>query len=282
MKSNSLLFYSMKEDSLKNNILDLLSIKYPLTLTDIHKEVCNNHNIRVSYQAIRKAVNQLLESGCLIKVEKTQFQINIEWLKGLADKIKNIEANYQGKVRFSKTVFTKANEGINVLVAKDGIVRDKLREEKFNHLLKQLIKIYQEEFKLHNILQKDENEVLDYLLRVHKQNEILIFLINDKVIGGTVFEKKDESYDKKHTVWKLKHFAFSKDVDKKTEKLIMKEIEDRLKKKSESIKIQLNLSENEKRQIKMFEGFGFKCEGVLKNHYRVGENMYIYSKLYSG
>ena len=281
MKPNSILFYSLKENSIKNNVIDLLSVKWPLTLTEMHKAICQDQNLKVSYQAIRKAVKQLQEDGCLVQIDKTKFQINIEWLKSLGDKIRSIETNYQGKFSFPKTVFAKKGKGINVLVAKDGIVRDKLREEKLNHLLKKLISIYRKEFGPHNIFRKNQSEVLDYLLRVQKQNEILIFLIDDKVVGGTVFEKKDESLEGDHMVWKLKHFALIRGLSLKIEKAIMKEIEDRLRKKSKSMKIQLNLSENEQIQIKMFESFGFIREGVLENHYRVGENMYIYSKLYS-
>ena len=33
--------------------------------------------------------------------------------------------------------------------------------------------------------------------------------------------------------------------------------------------------------IELFKRYGFKQEAILKNHYRVGETMYIYSKLLS-
>ena len=82
-------------------------------------------------------------------------------------------------------------------------------------------------------------------------------------------------------VWKLKHFALSQIVDKTREKAIFHEVKERLQQKSKSMKIQLNLSEKEEKYITMFKSFGFRREGTLENHYRVGEKMLIYSKLFS-
>ena len=46
-----------------------------------------------------------------------------------------------------------------------------------------------------------------------------------------------------------------------------------------SIKIQLNLSETEKKYIRLFKKRGFKEEAVLKDHYRIGEHMHIFAKV---
>ena len=280
MGANDLLSYAFSESSLKTSIIEILTVKWPLPVNEIHKAVPTGKSGKVSYQAVRKALNQLLSEGCLVISDK-KYQINTEWIKNLSNQVKQIEANYQGKFVFQQTIFEKEGSKVNVLVAKDGIVRDTLREEVLIQLLKELIPICREEFGPHNIFSKDEDYIIDYLLNVQKEKEILVFLHGDKVIGGTVFEKKDESISEDHTVWKLKHFALSKGLPKDVERGVMDEIEERLMKKSKSIKIQLNLSEKEERAIERFQRFGFTLEGTLKDHYRVGENMYIYSKVYS-
>ena len=210
-----------------------------------------------------------------------KYQINTEWIKNLSNQVKQIEANYQGKFFFQQTIFEKAGSKVNVLVAKEGIVPDTLREEMLNQLLKELIPICREEFGPHNIFSKDGDYIIGYILGVQKEKEILFFVHEDKVIGETVFENKDESVSEDHTIWNLKHFALSKGLPADVERGVMDKIEESLMEKSKSIKIQLNLSEREDRAIERFQRFGFSLEGTLKDHYQVGENMYVYSKVYS-
>ena len=52
-----------------------------------------------------------------------------------------------------------------------------------------------------------------------------------------------------------------------------------IRKTAPSIKIQLNLSETEKKYIRLFKKRGFKEEAVLKDHYRIGEHMHIFAKV---
>ena len=164
---------------------------------------------------------------------------------------------------------------------KDSILRDRLQETALVGFLKDIIPILKEELNPHNIFQKSEDEVLSYLLGIQKEHEVFIAVVDSVVVGGTVLEKKDETTDGQHTVWKLKHFVLHKNIDPEVEQKLIREIEERLKRKSKSIKIQLNLSEREGRYIELFKRYGFKQEAILKNHYRVGETMYIYSKLLS-
>ncbi|MBU1976745.1 MAG: hypothetical protein KKA62_02190 [Nanoarchaeota archaeon] len=178
----------------------------------------------------------------------------------------------------SKTILNKEGNKFNVIIAKNGLLRDIMMEKTLVNYLKDLIPILKKEINPHNIFQKNEDEVLTYLLNIQKEHEFFIALINEKVIGGTVLEKKDESIRGDHKVWKLKHFALSEDIEKNTEKEIISEIENRLKKKSKSLKIQVNLSEKETRAIELFKRNNYKKEATLDNHYRINEKMFIYAK----
>ena len=159
MKDSTLLFYSLKENSIKMMVLELLSVKWPLSINEIHKAICKANNLKVSYQAVHKAVKQLWSQDSLA-TENHKYQINLESLKELSEKLQQIEANYLGEVISSKTVFKKEGKIINLLIVKEGIVQDKLRDQRLNQLLTELIKIYRDEYPQHNIFQNKDNEII--------------------------------------------------------------------------------------------------------------------------
>ncbi len=274
-----MMFYLVNEHSLKNIIINLLALKSPQNTNDLHKLIKKDFKLNLSYQAIHKTIKQLVKEKCLLEHQKN-YSINPEWIKEVSNFVKKIEAGVQGKKFITQTTINKSKSKLDVIIAREGILRDKLRDQELHLLIKEFIPILKEEHKVHNIFHKPVEEVLTYLLNIQKEHELFIALIDDKVVGGCVLEKKDESMDEKHKVWKLKHLALKKELTFAQEKEILSEIEDRLKHKSPSMKIQLNLSEKEKRYIDIFKKHGYKKEGTLENHYRVGENMYIYSKLF--
>lgn len=273
-----LLFYSLQDKSLKNIIINLLSINWPQSTNELHQAIQSQCKLNISYQAVHKVVKQLQENSCVLRIDK-KYKINEEWIEDLSRIIRQIGASQQGKFRISKTLFNKEKNKFNVIIAKDNILRDKLHEQALVSYLRELIEIYQEQLNPHNIFQKPVEEVLQYLLSIQKEHEFFIALIDNRVVGGTVLEQKDESSKEDHKIWKLKHFALKNGLDEEIEREIVLEIEQRLKNKSKSVKIQLNLSEKEKRYIDLFHKYGFKKEGTLEDHYRVGEKMFIYSKL---
>lgn len=280
MEKEVLKFYALKESSIKQIILDILSIKWPISVSEIHKMVCSGRDIKISYQAVHKSVKELYKAGCVVQ-EKNKYQINMEWLRQVSNKLQQIEANYQGEFLFPKTLFQEGKSRVNILIAKEGIVRDRLRDQRLYHLLRELLQVYREEYPTHNIFHRKESEAIEYLLESQTKNELLVFTINNKVAGGTILRRITESRKDNHSSWKLKHFALRKTISEEIEAELMGEIEDRLRKKSNSVKIQLNFSSKEKRYINFFKKYGFKKEGTLKNQYRLGETMYIYSKLFT-
>ena len=272
------LFYALKDKSLKSAIIHLLTLNWPQSTNDLHQAVKREFHLKISYQAVHKAVRQLQEDEVLLS-EGKKYRLNEEWIKEVSRTIAQIESRYQGKFLVSKSLLNKRKGKFNVIIAKDGILRDKLHEQALVNYIREWVPILREELNPHNLFQKPEEEVLQYLLSIQKEHELFLALVDSKVIGGTVLEKKDESIKGDHQVWKFKHFAFRKGLNDDVEGEIMAEIEDRLRKKSKSTKIQLNLAQTESRYLKLFEKYGFKKEATLENHYRVGENMFIYSKL---
>ena len=191
--------------------------------------------------------------------------------------MQQIEANYQGEFLFPKTIIREKGEVVNILVAKEGIIRDVFREERLYSVLKELLKVYKQEFPIHNIFHRTESEAIEYLLETQKKNELVIYTYNNKVIGGVFLDKKASSLKDGHMVWKLKHFVVDKNCPLNVEVSFFDEIKKRLLKKSHSVKIIVHLSDKEDYLINLFKKYHFKKEGTLKDYYRAGESTYIYS-----
>lgn len=62
------------------SILLTLSKEYPLSIIALYKRITVNFGTRVSYQAVHKKVNKLLERGIIVQEDKF-FKLNIFWVK---------------------------------------------------------------------------------------------------------------------------------------------------------------------------------------------------------
>lgn len=67
-------------DNVKNLVFSILTSEYPLNLITLTKLIKKQYGRDVTFQAVRKAVLQLVEVGVLLRTEK-QFFINKEWVK---------------------------------------------------------------------------------------------------------------------------------------------------------------------------------------------------------
>ncbi|MCR4369175.1 MAG: hypothetical protein NUV67_04690 [archaeon] len=63
----------------KARILDLLSEKYPLTTTQIHKELEKKYSHKASYQAVHRALKELIEQGVIENAGG--YFINHAWVR---------------------------------------------------------------------------------------------------------------------------------------------------------------------------------------------------------
>lgn len=143
--------------------------------------------------------------------------------------------------------------------------------------LKELIPIYKEAFKIHNIFEKSEQEILDYLEVKFNENRFLIAKENGKVIGGLLL--KEVRTIKTHSLWKINHLAVSLDArDKGITTRLMDTVERAIKEVSETAKIEVFVSNNEKATLPFYKGLGFIEEGMLRSHYRYNENVFVLGK----
>ena len=77
--------------STKSLIIDLLGTNFPLSLTQIYKEIIKTKII--SYQAVHKTIKELVEEKILEKFGK-QYLLNKEWVHNQTKQFTNHYANY--------------------------------------------------------------------------------------------------------------------------------------------------------------------------------------------
>lgn len=82
----------------KDAVISILTIEWPLSLRAIFYKIKAKYNYGFSYQAVFKAVKELVEIGVLIERDK-KYEINIEWVKRLQSFTDVVETNYYAKER---------------------------------------------------------------------------------------------------------------------------------------------------------------------------------------
>lgn len=135
-----------------------------------------------------------------------------------------------------------------------------------------LVKFYRRNFKIHNIFQRPEQEVLSYLMSQGTKYPVYIF--KDKIIRGAVVLVNNLSSSDSHKVWKLRHFVFD---SQKIGKELLEFSEKEIKKHSNTAKIEITVSVIEE-LFDFLAKQGYEREGTLKNHYRWGEDSFVFSK----
>jgi hypothetical protein len=68
-----------KEDNLKNLVFTILSKEYPLKIIELTNLIKKRYGKSVTFQAVRKAILELVQEGILTKKEK-EFFINKNWV----------------------------------------------------------------------------------------------------------------------------------------------------------------------------------------------------------
>jgi len=83
------------EGSAKKNIIFLLSQEWPLGVKEIHSKL-ERQGITVSYQAVHKAVGELVDQGILGK-RGSEFQLNEDWIQSNKQFFEKLGKDYENK-----------------------------------------------------------------------------------------------------------------------------------------------------------------------------------------
>lgn len=261
------------KESVKKTILGILSVKWPLAVNELHKAVREKHFSTVSYQAVHKTLKQLQEEGCVEKITK-KYQISPAWIKAVAENISLISKNYNVDAGRKAPYF-------NVILAKDDFISSKIKKENVASVLRKLVTIFKNAFRRHNIFELDDEEILDYLLEMQRNNEILMLQIAGEIAGGAVLEKMEDIPRDRFQRWDIRHFACKKDVPRSEKKKFIAQIEQRVKRKQYRTKLHITMAETEKEYLGLFLLAGFRREALFYEHFRPNERAFMYSKIIS-
>ncbi|MBT4540800.1 hypothetical protein HOC35_04775 [Candidatus Woesearchaeota archaeon] len=83
----------------KDLVISTLMYEYPLTLAKITNSIKKKFHASVTFQGVRKAVNQLVENEVIVKIgEKSKhYQLNKEWIVKLRDFAEQMHESYYSK-----------------------------------------------------------------------------------------------------------------------------------------------------------------------------------------
>lgn len=96
MQTALLLDSLSKTVSVKGAIIEVLSQKWPLSAKQLHSIIVREHGRDVTYQAVHKAVGQLVEEGLVLESNRV-FCLEISKLHSWKEHIGRIEEVYSGK-----------------------------------------------------------------------------------------------------------------------------------------------------------------------------------------
>ena len=87
-----------KPTNTKDAVITMLALEWPLSLKTIYSKIKRKYGYSSTYQAVYKAVKELVEMQVLIEKEK-RYEINIEWVKRVQSFTDIVETNYYAKER---------------------------------------------------------------------------------------------------------------------------------------------------------------------------------------
>ncbi|MCK4968554.1 MAG: hypothetical protein KAS12_05845 [Candidatus Aenigmarchaeota archaeon] len=85
------------EKSTKDNIVNILSVEWPLSARIIHNKLRKNYDMHISYQSVHKTLNMLEEKMILEKNNK-EYQLNLEWIRSVQKITTQLENAYLKKL----------------------------------------------------------------------------------------------------------------------------------------------------------------------------------------
>ncbi len=149
--------------------------------------------------------------------------------------------------------------------------------------LPELAHVYKSSYKKHNIFSGSIGDIARYLEKVHASERLkfggfTVALVEDKdyknkVVGGVLVRRKLES--KSHERWHISHLAVDPNHQDKgyATDIVQGIIMDaqRMIESSPLKSIKIEVHTVTKAGIRLFSLNGFSKEGLLKDHYRLGE-----------
>lgn len=88
-----------KKDTSAAKILQILAKEHPLTLMGIYRKLKAEHRAEMSFQAVRKAANQLADAGVLAKSREKEYEISSKWIFDSKKFFDGLSKSYRTKAK---------------------------------------------------------------------------------------------------------------------------------------------------------------------------------------
>ncbi|VVB80397.1 Uncharacterised protein [uncultured archaeon] len=87
------MFETKKDSTTKDKIISILGYEWPLSARKIFFLLKKKDQFSGTYQAVYKAIQEMCEDS-ILKKNKTEYQLNLEWIKKIHDETEMIRVNY--------------------------------------------------------------------------------------------------------------------------------------------------------------------------------------------
>lgn len=82
-----------KKRNTREAIIQILSNEFPLTIKKVYNHVKKEYKLDITYQAVFKLINEMLEDGILEKSDR-EYKLNLVWISSVHSEVAKIESNY--------------------------------------------------------------------------------------------------------------------------------------------------------------------------------------------
>lgn len=82
-----------KMKSVKDGVISLLAVSWPLSARKLYEEIKKNYKLNISYQAVHKSLNDLYKGKVVMKIGR-EWQLNPGWIDELNKFGKNLKDSY--------------------------------------------------------------------------------------------------------------------------------------------------------------------------------------------
>ena len=106
-------------------IVRILSKDYPLRINEIHRRLKENHQIDISFQGVRKALQILVSSGKL-RYSDGEYSVHKEWIKQLKNMSDSLVNNYfTAELKSKPPTIERIGKEFQIFRFKDALQTDK-------------------------------------------------------------------------------------------------------------------------------------------------------------
>ncbi|GEM_PF-2112831 len=225
---------SLANSPTKEKIINIISANWPITAKGIHRILKKDDNISITYQAIHKALKELIQNDILEK-DNSGYALNRKWVKELGEFTQKVEEEFEGRKNkseiktFKKIVFENHSKYIKFTI---DFMEELIRKEKklnvtfyFRHVPYPNVLSKEDVLKLRPIMRRikwtinsHESTELDewhaklwrrFGIKVKTGTGLLadrLAIMNDYIINAYVAEKLNKGWDNSYNVKNISDF----------------------------------------------------------------------------